>query len=1009
MPAFRSSKLPRCLSKLSAIAAGIIVGPLQAAILIDQTSFSYSQYFDVPEPSDLLSDVGTAGTGAPFLWNGANPIITSWQNDSTYDGWTRQVAVAGSTNRNDKDYIGEFTNGTIRFGNMGNGVAGDGSLDNGPPSDRSLGLLMQGADGSASFGVVFEVGTNLTVTEAVVSYTGEQWFRAPAAQTMHFQYKVLESYDPVTFRINDETGWNDVDELDFSGPKTGNAQKIDGNFNGDAQFGTNRIQLTATIPLTASSAKFIAFRWSSVSDGSSAQAALAVDDLAIDFTATPVGGPDTPNFIVIVTDDQRWDATSFMQGRMASLGRTARFPYIASPPSTPNMDRLSTEGIHFDNSFCVYSLCSPSRSAMLTGLYPHRNGVTYNDQEFPVGATTYATLLRDAGWATGYFGKWHHGVQAERPGFETQRSFRGQGNYFDTTFYDENGVATVASKWVDEQSTDYLIDFINTQHSAGTPFLAFVGFKTPHGPRQDGNGISNAPDGFKDLFAGTDPVPVPNLLSQGASPPPWKPDANTMGLGNDPRNYMRLISAADAQIGRILDRLTTLGIDDNTVVIFLSDNGYFIGEHGLGDKRAGYEESLRIPFMIRYPALQPGGSGRIANELALNLDLAPTILDLAGLPVPTEMQGRSLRPLIENQTPADWRDSFFFSYTDDPEFAGSIADFIGVRLEDGKKLVRYALDSSWDEFYKTSPTGPDSDQYELSNLIATPSEAAAVASLQARLEQTTRDLGFLRQVDHHGGDPLTMDVQAGATYPFVLKTSTDLTNWTTASTFEGSGETLAIDLVAGPPASWDVIVDGETADHVLVGNDPVSASNGTNTLGCGANGDVGRNAVLVFALPPIPAGQELKIAQLEVVAKRNFAKWWDADLWALGIKGDTAPILEYHGTPSDPAPAGLRKLQDALFDVSLPDTATVVSSSLASGLSAYLRSFYESNPGYAGGQYLFLRINPEKLDMSDEGNERYDVFAAGNTLGQAGPRLRLSFQSQTAESKRFWRVGYGLE
>jgi arylsulfatase A-like enzyme len=989
-------KTSRSLSRLLVLLSGIIGGPLQATITIDQPSFSYSQDFDTP---DFATEIATAGTGVPGIW--------SWSNDSTYAGWTRQVLV-NNVNTTNKDYIGEFTSNTIRFGNMGNG--GSFNSVSSPSTDRALGLLMEGgavvAGNAASFGVVFEVGAGLQVTGATVGYNGEQWFRAgqTSDDRLDFQYKILNSYNPATFRIHTETGWTDVDALDFSALKTGGNQKLDGN------AGTNRAALASTIPLTAAASQFIAFRWSNVSDTTAAQAALAVDDLTIDFTATPVAGPDVPNFIVIVTDDQRWDATSFMQSRMASLGRTARFPYLAIPtPATPNLDRLSTEGIHFDNAYCVYSLCSPSRSVMLTGLYPHRNGVTYNDQEFPVGATTYATLLRDAGWATGYFGKWHHGVQAERPGFITQRSFRGQGSYYDTTFYDENGAATLSNKWVDEQSTDYLIDFINTQHSAGEPFLAFLGFKTPHGPRQDANGISNAPAGFDSLFAGTDPVPVPSLLSQGASPPPWKPDANTAGLGNDPRNYMRLISAADAQVGRILDRLTALGILDNTVVIFLSDNGYFIGEHGLGDKRAAYEESLRIPFMIRYPALQAGGAGRIANELALNVDLAPTILDLAGLPIPAEMQGRSLRPLIENQTPSDWRDSFFFSYTDDPEFAGSTADFIGVRLEDGRKLVRYALNSSWDEFYKTSPTGPGSDPYELSNLVSAPTEATAVAALQTRLRQATRDLGFLRQNDVHGGDPMTLEMQAGATYPFVLKTSTDLSNWTTASTFEGSGETSAIDLVSGQPASWDVTVDGDAADHVLIGSDPVTASNGASILACGANAGVGRNAVVVFALPPLPAGKKLKIAQLELVAKRNFAKWWEADLWALGIKGDTSPILAYHGTPIDPAPPGLWKLQDAIFDVNLPDEATTVRSSLASGLSAYLRSFYEANPGYAGGQYLFLRINPGKLDMSSEGNERYDVFAAGNTAGQAGPRLHLSFQSQTSGPKRFWRVEYGLE
>jgi arylsulfatase A-like enzyme len=983
------------LSRLLVLLSGIIGGPLQATIPIDQASFSYSQDFNTP---DFASEVSAAGTGTPITW--------LWTNNSTYAGWTRQVVI-NSVNTTNKDYIGEFTSNTIRFGNMGNG--GSFNTASSLTTDRALGLLMEGivgAGNAASFGVVFEVGAGLQVTSATVGYSGEQWFRASATSNdrLDFQYKILSSYNPSTFRIHAESGWTDVDALDFSAPITGANGKLNGN------AAANRAALSSAFPINANPGQFIAFRWSNVSDVTATQAALAVDDLTVGFTATPIAGPNAPNFIVIVTDDQRWDSTSFMQSRMASLGRTARFPHLLSPaPATPNLDRLSTEGIHFDNAFCVYSLCSPARSVMLTGLYPHRNGVTYNDQEFPVGTTTYASLLQGAGWATGYFGKWHHGEQAERPGFGTQRSFRGQGHYYNTTFYDENGVASISNKWVDEQSTDYLIDFINTQHTAGEPFLAFLGFKTPHGPRQDSNGVSAAPAGFDTLFANTDPAPVPNLLSQGASPPLWKPDANTTGLGNDPRNYMRLISAADAQVGRVLDRLTTLGILENTVVIYLSDNGYFLGEHGLGDKRAAYEESLRIPFMIRYPALQAGGAGRIANEQALHVDLAPTILDIAGLPIPAEMQGRSLLPVIENQTPSNWPDSFFFSYTDDPEFAEDPADFIGLRLGDGRKLVRYGLNSSWDEFFKTSPTGPGSDQYELSNLVSAPSAAAELATMQARLEKATSDLGFLRQIDLHGGDPITMDVQAGATYPFVLKTSTDLSNWTTASTFEGSRETLSIDLVSGTPASWDITVDGDAADYVLIGGNPVTASNGASTLACGANAGVGRNAVLVFPLPPLPADQKLKIAQLEIVAKRNFAKWWEADLWALGIKGDTSPILEYHATPDNPAPAGLRKLQDAIFDVSLPDVATTVHSSLASGLSAYLRSFYQSNPGYAGGQYLFLRINPEKLDMSSEGNERYDVFASGNSNGEAGPKLHLSFQSQTSELKRFWRVGYGLE
>lgn len=730
---------------------------------------------------------------------------------------------------------------------------------------------------------------------------------------------------------------------------------------------------------------------------------------------TPPSNPKT-NFIIIVTDDQRWDVTGFMQQRMATLGRIARFPYLVdqsdpmNPVSrTPNLDRLSQEGIHFDNGFCVYSLCSPSRSVMLTGLYPHRTGVTGNDQDFPADAVTYATILRDAGWATGYFGKWHHGTQSQRPGFDTQQSFRGQGNYFNTTFYNETGTATVSSKWVDEQTTDYALDFINNQQAQNKPFVAFLGFKTPHGPRQDGNGQPNTPVEFRTLFTSTDPVAVPNLLSQGATAPPWKPDANSAGLGNDPRNYLRLISAADAQIGRILDRLTALNITENTAVIFLSDNGYFIGEHGLSDKRAGYEESLRIPFMIRYPRLQPSGAGNIAPELALNVDLAPTIIDLAGLPIPATMQGRSLKPLIAHQSPADWPTSFFFSYVDDPEFPGSTADFIGIRHNDGRKLMRYARNPAWNEFYKTSPFSPNPDPYEINNLIANPAQAATVSTLQASLDESAAQLGFLEQISLLQGNPVSLDVKLGETYPFRLETSTNLETWNTASTIEGAKEQHSLDLIAGPPATWDLTVPADTADYTLIGGNPFTSSNTAVNLFCGATNGVGRDAVLVFALPPLPEGQKLRLAQLEVSAKKSFAKWWDADLWALGIKDNSTPILEYHGQPSTPAAAGIKKLQDALFDATLPDTATTIRSSLASGLSGYLRTFYQNHPNYTGGKFLFLRINPEKFDMSGEGNERFDIASAENTDPASRPKLHLSFESQTMAPSRFWRVSYGHE
>lgn len=253
-----------------------LAGPSMAQVTISPGALTYSQNFDA---LNVSSDVATAGTGAPLLWDGL-ASVTSWQNDLTYTGWTRQVASGGQSNRLDKDYIGEFTSNTIRFGNMGNGVAGDGMRDTGPPTDRALGVLMQGADGAASFGMVFGIDPGVVVSGVTIKYTGEQWFRAPTAATMNFQYKILGSYNPATFLINDETSWTDVDALDFSTLQTGGNQKIDGNAN------ANRSARSATIFPNLAAGQFLALRWKYVSDAVAAQAGLAVDDVTVSF------GPD---------------------------------------------------------------------------------------------------------------------------------------------------------------------------------------------------------------------------------------------------------------------------------------------------------------------------------------------------------------------------------------------------------------------------------------------------------------------------------------------------------------------------------------------------------------------------------------------------------------------------------------------------------------------------------------------------------------------------------------------
>jgi hypothetical protein len=263
-------------SILPAIAGTCLLVSTASAAVTLTTNMTYSQDFD---NAAFQTDFGTASTGDPLAWNGV-ATTTQWGNNSTFEGWYRQVSVGGFTNRSDKDYLGEMKGGTIRFGVAGNG----GGFSGGVGADTALGIVMQGADGETSFGIVFDVGTDLTVTGADISYTGEQWFRAPTAETMHFQYKILD--DLTGFLINDETGWTDVNSLDFSTLKTGSAQKIDGNYTG-AEFGPNQADLSDTISLAATDSQFVAFRWQYTSDSTAAQAGLFVDDFSVTFATVP--------------------------------------------------------------------------------------------------------------------------------------------------------------------------------------------------------------------------------------------------------------------------------------------------------------------------------------------------------------------------------------------------------------------------------------------------------------------------------------------------------------------------------------------------------------------------------------------------------------------------------------------------------------------------------------------------------------------------------------------------
>jgi arylsulfatase A-like enzyme len=424
-----------------------------------------------------------------------------------------------------------------------------------------------------------------------------------------------------------------------------------------------------------------------------------------------------PNFLFLYTDDQRWDAMGVVQREQ---GEKARFPWFKSP----GMDRLAAEGVRFRNAFVTLSLCAPSRAAFLTGRYNHANGITNNGTPFPADAVTHATLLRAAGYKTAYIGKWHMGDQkGQRPGFDYSASFVGQGGYQNFPF-EINGVSTPTKGWIDDVSTDYAIEWMRQNKAA--PFSMVIGFKSPHSPR----GGKNLPERLRELYAGETSRPTPNCGVPAIFHKPAADGKQPTGLADNAvhLDYLRHIKGVDDNVVRLLDSLDELGIADDTVVVYSSDNGYYLGEHCSGDKRSLYDESMRVPMLIRYPRLFP--KGLALNELVLNIDLAPTFIDLAGLPVPKEMQGTSWKELASGHKPSGWRQSIFAEYYKE---LGDVPTCYAIRTNT-HKLVKYPNLPEFTEVFDLT-----ADPYEIKNLA---SDKALTAKLDAELDQLMKTVRY---------------------------------------------------------------------------------------------------------------------------------------------------------------------------------------------------------------------------------------------------------------------------
>jgi arylsulfatase A-like enzyme len=464
-----------------------------------------------------------------------------------------------------------------------------------------------------------------------------------------------------------------------------------------------------------------------------------------------------PNIVFVMADDHAAHAISAYGSRVNE---------------TPNLDRLAREGMLFANAFVTNSICTPSRASILTGTYSHKNGIPVFNR-FDGAQPTVARLLQAAGYHTGIVGKWHLG--SDPTGFDSWQVLPGQGTYEDPVLYTATGERTYRGRYATDVITDLAIDFIRNR-PRDRPFFLMCHHKAPHREwtpderhrRQFAERTIPEPATLWDDYATrTDALHeneqrVADDLTRRdlkLEPPAglresereaWlreKPTEVTTDLGGNPtrlvgkdlarwkyqrymQDYLACVQSLDDDVGRLLDFLRETGLERDTIVVYTSDQGFFLGEHGLFDKRFMYEESLRMPLLVRWPGVVKPGTR--TDAIVLNVDFAPTFLEAAGAAVPSTMQGRSLVPLLRGDSPANWRTAMYYRYYHDPGHHNTRAHY-GVRTAT-HKLIYFWKKDQWELFDLVS------DPAEIRNLYGQPEQEAVTAELKATLARLRAEL-----------------------------------------------------------------------------------------------------------------------------------------------------------------------------------------------------------------------------------------------------------------------------
>jgi len=429
-----------------------------------------------------------------------------------------------------------------------------------------------------------------------------------------------------------------------------------------------------------------------------------------------IKGAKPRNVIFILSDDHRYDFMGFM-GKPKFL-------------ETPNMDRMAKNGAHIQNAFVTTALCSPSRASILTGQFSHKHRVVDNNTLVPPGTVFFPQYLQQAGYETGFFGKWHmgHAVDDPRPGFDKWVSFRGQGTYYKPEL-NIDGERVSKDGYISDVLTDYALDWMKQDRDK--PFFMYLSHKAVHAMFMPAKRHLGKYDDVELEYPST----MADTKDNYDDKPQWVKEQRNSWHGVDYmyhgqmnfdtfyRRYCETLLGIDDSIGNILDYLEDAGIAESTLVIYMGDNGFSFGEHGLIDKRQMYEESMRVPMLAHCPDLiQPGTK---VTRMVQNIDIAETVLEAAGIKAPDNMDGKSILPLLKGKE-IPWRDAVFYEYYWERNFPQT-PTVHGIRT-DRYKYMHYHGIWDIDELYDLK-----NDPEEAHNLINDPKHSERVKELNTRL------------------------------------------------------------------------------------------------------------------------------------------------------------------------------------------------------------------------------------------------------------------------------------